>query len=155
MTEAPFTEEELIKLQFTMAATFRAIHALPLDRFIQETGHALIMGPILDPTLYIQKGNDAERMLRIAEAFRKCRDEIKEEFAVINARVQFQMEGTKIGKREAIDIRKCTFCGFPMKLHDTQRPSWEIAEYDQFEFRDRFYCTACGWEAQFYRKVSP
>ncbi len=73
-------EQELLDIQVRMAKVFREIRTLPLDKFIEETDTALTVAPLIDPTLYIQKGKDAERWLRIAKIFRTCRDTIRKEF---------------------------------------------------------------------------
>lgn len=73
-------EKELIDLHATMGAIFRQINVLPLDELIEDTDRALVIAPYIDPTLYIRKSGDAKRMLRIAKAFKECRDKIRGEF---------------------------------------------------------------------------
>lgn len=73
-------EQEIIDIQVTMASIFRQINVLPLDDLIEKTDKALTFAPFFDPTLWINKQEDANRMLRIAKAFKACRDAINIEF---------------------------------------------------------------------------
>lgn len=78
--EVPFTKEELVEIQLLMASIFRQINVLPLDKVIKAVDNALTIGQFIDPTLFIQKGKDAGRWLRIAKMFRTCRNDIRKEF---------------------------------------------------------------------------
>jgi len=74
------SEQEYLQMQITMGVIFRQIKALPLDKVIPEVDRALTLGPLLDPTLYMKKADDAQRWLRIMKIYRTCRDSIAKEF---------------------------------------------------------------------------
>ena len=44
------------------------VKALPLEEMHNALSHALTIGPLIDPTLYIQKGRAAEEDLKIIDA---------------------------------------------------------------------------------------
>lgn len=73
-------EQKYLEIQITMGSLYRKIKELPLDETIQEVDRVTTLGPLLDPTLWMKKGEDAERWLRIMRAFRTCRNTIAKEF---------------------------------------------------------------------------
>lgn len=73
-------EGDYVQLQITMGTIFKQINVLPLDELIEQTQRALDFVPFFDPTLWMKKNEDAERMLRIAKAYKLCRDTIAKEF---------------------------------------------------------------------------
>lgn len=76
-------EAEALEIQLKCAVVFRMMSNLPLDKAIENLNKALALGPYLDPTLYMAKAGDAQRLLRILTAIKKCRDTIKKEFPQI------------------------------------------------------------------------
>ena len=73
-------EQELLNIQVEMGTTYKTMRVLRLDEFIDGFETSLAFTPFLDPTAYMKHGTSAERWLRIAKAFRDCRDTIRKEF---------------------------------------------------------------------------
>ena len=65
-----------------------SIEGLPLDAMLEVIGHAQAIGPFLDPTAFIRKGDDLmidERRLRILQRAQKDLQELRRDAEQRNA----------------------------------------------------------------------
>jgi hypothetical protein len=61
------TEEEYLTMQSQLFTLASLVRGLPLEEFLLRINHAETIGPILDPTLYLQAGDKLAKIKRLAE----------------------------------------------------------------------------------------
>lgn len=77
MSDERLSSEEYRAAQFRLAALVQVVLVMDyVDAFERTLDYSLQVTPFLDPTLYMQKGSDAQIDLRMARAVQKFRNEL-------------------------------------------------------------------------------
>lgn len=75
-------EEQYIQTQSQILLLVQIVHDLPLCEFIDAGRHAMNIGPIVDPTLWIKASANLADVVHLAESLRKFQAEIERQIEV-------------------------------------------------------------------------